>query len=164
MWNSLHRMERGIALAAVMLCVLLVTGCKDSTDSSAEPASKSTAIEAAPTESMAAESTAMEAAPADAMATETMMPESTSAEPAAADATAMAEKAPYPLDVCVVSGGKLGAMGDPVIYDYEGREVRFCCTDCVKKFNADPAKYLAKLDAAIAQAKEAAKTPADSGS
>ena len=53
----------------------------------------------------------------------------------------------HPLDVCVVSGEKLGGMGDPVVIQHEGREVRFCCAVCVPKFKAEPAKYLAKLDA-----------------
>jgi hypothetical protein len=51
----------------------------------------------------------------------------------------------YPLTTCVVSGDKLGEMGAPVIIDHKGTEVRFCCNGCVKKFNADPARYLAKL-------------------
>lgn len=54
----------------------------------------------------------------------------------------------YPLDTCVVTGAKLGEMGDPVILMHEGREVRLCCSNCVKKFNADPATYLKKLDEA----------------
>jgi len=33
---------------------------------------------------------------------------------------------PYTLDVCVVSGEKLGSMGDPIVLVYEGREVRLC--------------------------------------
>lgn len=55
----------------------------------------------------------------------------------------------YPLETCVVSGGKLGAMGDAVIYNHEGREIRFCCQGCVKQFQKDPQKYLMKLDQAI---------------
>jgi len=51
----------------------------------------------------------------------------------------------YPLTTCVVSGEKLGEMGPPVVISHEGTEVRFCCNGCVKKFNADPAKFLAKL-------------------
>ncbi|MEI6322535.1 MAG: YHS domain-containing protein [bacterium] len=54
---------------------------------------------------------------------------------------------PYPLQTCVVSGEKLGEMGPPVVINYQGTEVRFCCNGCTKKFNADPAKYLAKLKA-----------------
>ena len=64
------------------------------------------------------------------------------------------EKAAYPLTTCVVSGDTLGEMGDPVIYNHEGREVRFCCKDCVKDFKKDPAKYLKKLDAAEAKTKK----------
>jgi hypothetical protein len=51
----------------------------------------------------------------------------------------------YTLSTCVVSGEALGSMGDPVIIHHEGAEVRLCCKGCVKKFNADPAKYLEKL-------------------
>ena len=55
----------------------------------------------------------------------------------------------YPLKTCVVSGEQLGGdMGKPVVINHKGTEVRFCCKDCVKKFNADPGKYLAKLKAA----------------
>ena len=48
---------------------------------------------------------------------------------------------------CPVSGEKLGEgdMGEPVTISYKGRTVKFCCNRCVKKFEADPAKYLAKL-------------------
>ena len=53
---------------------------------------------------------------------------------------------PYPLTTCVVSGEKLGSMGKPFAYDHEGREVRFCCKNCVKDFKKEPAKYLKKLD------------------
>lgn len=65
-----------------------------------------------------------------------------SAEPAAAE-TAVT---PYPLDVCLVSGEELGSMGDPVVIVHEGQEIKFCCDKCVPKFEADPAKYLSKLD------------------
>ena len=55
----------------------------------------------------------------------------------------------YPLDTCIVTGEKLGADEPPVAYQHEGRAITFCCKDCIKKFNADPAKYLKKLDEAI---------------
>jgi hypothetical protein len=51
----------------------------------------------------------------------------------------------YPLSTCVVSGETLGSMGQPIIIHHEGAEVRLCCQGCLKKFNADPAKYLEKL-------------------
>lgn len=54
----------------------------------------------------------------------------------------------YPVDYCVVSDEALDVIGNPISYMHEGREVRFCCSPCIKKFKADPAKYLARLDAA----------------
>lgn len=59
----------------------------------------------------------------------------------------------YPLTTCVVSGEVLGEMGDAVIFNYEGREVRFCCKDCKRDFLKDPAKYLKMLDDAAAKQK-----------
>jgi len=51
----------------------------------------------------------------------------------------------YPLGTCVVSGEKLGEMGKPYVFKYQGTEVRLCCEDCQAKFDKDPAKYLAKI-------------------
>ncbi|MFC7337511.1 hypothetical protein ACFQY0_10015 [Haloferula chungangensis] len=68
--------------------------------------------------------------------------ESASTEAAAPEAVAST----YPLDVCVVSGEELGSMGDPVVIQHEGQEVRFCCDSCLPKFKKDPAKYLSKLE------------------
>ena len=68
------------------------------------------------------------------------------AEPAAA----------YPLATCIVSGDKLTEMGGPVKFVYNGREIQFCCKDCIKEFKASPDKFLAKLDAAT-KAKAAKK-------
>lgn len=56
---------------------------------------------------------------------------------------------PYTLTTCPVSGEALGAMGDAVIVSAEGRDVKLCCKMCVKKFDADPAKYLAIVDKAM---------------
>jgi hypothetical protein len=52
---------------------------------------------------------------------------------------------PYPLKKCLVSENELGSMGDVVTEVYNGREVKFCCKPCVKKFHANPEKYLARL-------------------
>ena len=48
---------------------------------------------------------------------------------------------------CPVSGETLGEgdMGEPVAHAYKGRTVMFCCPSCIKKFDKEPAKYLAKL-------------------
>lgn len=56
----------------------------------------------------------------------------------------------YPLDTCMVSSDKLGGeMGKPVDLIYRNRLVRFCCTDCVKDFQKDPDKFIAKLNDAV---------------
>jgi YHS domain-containing protein len=52
---------------------------------------------------------------------------------------------PYPLKVCLVTGNALDSMGGPVNTVYNGQEIKFCCKPCLKKFEANPAKYLAKL-------------------
>jgi hypothetical protein len=56
---------------------------------------------------------------------------------------------PYSLDTCPITGKKLGAMGDPDVRLYDGREVRFCCPMCSPKFEKDMAANLAKLDERI---------------
>ena len=81
--------------------------------------------------------------------------------PAASAAVWLAKaQADYPLTTCVVSGDKLdGDMGAPFDYVYKedgkpDRLVRFCCKNCVKDFQKDPAKYLKMIDdAAAAKAK-----------
>ena len=45
-------------------------------------------------------------------------------------------------------------MGKPVTYSYQGREIKFCCKDCRKDFDKDPAKYIKKLEEAEAKAKK----------
>lgn len=58
---------------------------------------------------------------------------------------------PYPLDICIVSGEKLGSMGNPVVKMYDGREVRFCCAACVGKFEANQDDYLGQIDEKIVE-------------
>jgi hypothetical protein len=60
-------------------------------------------------------------------------------------ATGFAADKPHPLNTCIVSGNALGSMGKVVVKSHEGQEIKFCCKPCVKKFDANPAKYLAKL-------------------
>lgn len=73
-------------------------------------------------------------------------------------ADAKTEKAkPYPLDTCVVSGEKLGEMGKPFVFVYEGQEIKMCCKNCKKDFDKEPAKYIKKLDEAEKAAKDKAE-------
>ena len=60
-------------------------------------------------------------------------------------AYADAQREAYPIDTCVVAGGKLGSMGEPVEIVAGTQLVRFCCKGCLPKFMADPQKYLSKL-------------------
>ena len=46
-------------------------------------------------------------------------------------------------------------MGDPVVKEYDGREVRFCCKGCVKPFEADLRASMKKLDKKIAKSQRA---------
>jgi len=62
---------------------------------------------------------------------------------------------PYTLKTCIISGDKLGEMGDPFVYAYKGREIKFCCKGCLKDFNKEPDKYLKKIEEAEAKAKKA---------
>ncbi|MCB1061607.1 MAG: hypothetical protein KDN20_01650 [Verrucomicrobiae bacterium] len=57
----------------------------------------------------------------------------------------------YPLDVCIVSGEKLGSMGDPITIQHEGVTVKFCCDGCIDDFKEAPEKYLPKLTQAMAK-------------
>ena len=73
----------------------------------------------------------------------------------------------YPLSTCVVSGDKLeGTTMTPQDYVFQlagqpDRLVRFCCGDCRKDFEKDPAKYIKMIDDAVAaKAKGAIASPA----
>ena len=48
----------------------------------------------------------------------------------------------------VILVGNLGK--DPKVANDPGREVRLCCKGCLDDFKADPAKYVKKLDDALA--------------
>jgi hypothetical protein len=64
----------------------------------------------------------------------------------------LARAAAFPLKTCIVTGDELG--DDPVDVNYKGRLIRLCCKSCVKKFNANPEKYVAILDKELAKRKK----------
>jgi hypothetical protein len=78
------------------------------------------------------------------------------ATPAALAAESKAEKKakPYPLTTCLVSGEKLGGMGEAFVFTHEGREIKLCCKSCQKEFKKDTAKYIKKLEEAEKKAKK----------
>lgn len=47
---------------------------------------------------------------------------------------------------CPVSGEMLGAMGKPIKIAVEGQQVWICCDGCRDKLQAEPDKYLTKLN------------------
>ena len=66
--------------------------------------------------------------------------------------TTMAEERvgdPYPLSTCAVSGKDAAAKGEPLVILIEGRELKTCCKNCKAKLEADPAKFIAGVDAQI---------------
>ena len=73
------------------------------------------------------------------------------------NSVAGAKPVPYPLKTCVVSGDKLGEMGDPIVFVYTNKsinqEIKFCCPSCKPKFIADPDKYMKIIQAAETKAK-----------
>jgi YHS domain-containing protein len=60
---------------------------------------------------------------------------------------------PYPFNTCLVDGMKLGSMGTPYVFVYQGQEIKFCCADCKPEFLKDPDKYLKKIQEAQASSK-----------
>ncbi len=70
----------------------------------------------------------------------------------AGDTNSAAATPPKPdkLTTCPVSGEKLGEMGKPYVFVYQGQEVKLCCPGCKKDFDKNPAPYLKKIqDAAV---------------
>ncbi len=63
----------------------------------------------------------------------------------AAEAKKDSNAKPYPLTTCVVSGEKLGEMGEAYTFEKDGQEIKLCCKSCLKDFNKNPAKYMKKI-------------------
>ena len=77
----------------------------------------------------------------------TNAPSSTNSTPSTAtnSAAADAKPKPYPLDTCVVSGEKLGGMGAPSVFVYQGQEIKFCCPMCKSRFLNNADAYMKKI-------------------
>lgn len=46
---------------------------------------------------------------------------------------------------CPVSGHKV-SKANSIVVQYEGKDVRLCCADCVEPFKSNPAKYMAAFE------------------
>jgi YHS domain-containing protein len=65
--------------------------------------------------------------------------------PAGTNSVAPAKPKPDLLKTCPVSGEKLGEMGEPYVFTYQGQKVKLCCPMCTADFDKDPQKYLKKI-------------------
>ena len=52
----------------------------------------------------------------------------------------------YPTDMCVVSGDKLGSMGEPVERVVLGRLVKLCCNACIDSLEKNPVRFVEMID------------------
>jgi YHS domain-containing protein len=43
--------------------------------------------------------------------------------------------------ICPVSGNKVGEMGPPIKYEYNGKVYNLCCPMCIRSFKNNPKKY-----------------------
>ncbi len=71
-----------------------------------------------------------------------------------------ANKSDYPLTTCVVSDEKLDDKPVEYVHKEAGKPDRvllLCCDGCVDDFKKEPAKYLKKLDDAVAAKAKAGK-------
>ncbi len=54
---------------------------------------------------------------------------------------------PFPLEKCLVSDEDFGGdMGEPYVFEHEGREVKLCCKSCIKEFKKETKKYVKKME------------------
>lgn len=69
---------------------------------------------------------------------------------------------PYPFDSCAVIQRPFGPEGPKHRRVYQGQEVLFCCTPCLKAFDANPEPYMLRIVEA-AQAKTTASATSPTG-
>ncbi len=80
---------------------------------------------------------------------------------AALDSAIVARQgAGYPLATCMVSGKRLGSMGDPMNAIVGNRLVKLCCSSCEPELAQNPTAAVVALDAAVI-AVQTAHYPAD---
>ena len=73
-------------------------------------------------------------------------------------AESKAKVKPYTLETCVVTGEKLGGMGEAYTFTHEDREIKLCCKGCVKAFKKEPAKYVKLIEEQEKKAKDKKKS------
>lgn len=66
---------------------------------------------------------------------------------------------PYPFDNCAVIQKPFGAEGPKHRRVYKGYEVLFCCTPCLRAFDANPEPYMPRIMAAAKDRAAGTVTP-----
>jgi len=66
---------------------------------------------------------------------------------------------PYPFDHCAVIQKPFGTEGPKYRRIYKGHEVLFCCTPCVRAFDANPEPYMPRIMAAAKDRAAGTVTP-----
>lgn len=66
---------------------------------------------------------------------------------------------PYPFDNCAVIQRPFGTEGPKHRRIYKGHEVLFCCTPCVRAFDANPEPYMPRIMAAAKDRAAGTVTP-----
>jgi YHS domain-containing protein len=59
--------------------------------------------------------------------------------------------------ICPVSDEEIGLMGEGVQVEYEGKIYNLCCPMCVQTFNAEPQKYIEKINEELEASKDQIK-------
>ena len=57
----------------------------------------------------------------------------------------LAAAKPYPLDTCLVIDRPLSETKRTYTKIYKGQQVKFCCTNCIKAFDANPDIFMKKI-------------------
>ncbi len=57
----------------------------------------------------------------------------------------LAAAKPYPLDTCLVIDRPLSETKKTYTKIYKGQQVKFCCTNCIKAFDANPDFFMKKV-------------------
>ena len=86
----------------------------------------------------------------DAFVKASLAAQDTGENKAADNKAVAAPNEPFTLATCPVSGKKLGSMGEPIVLEANGSDVKLCCKGCVKRFEADTDKYMKVVHEGIA--------------
>lgn len=53
---------------------------------------------------------------------------------------------PYPFDFCFISNDKLDEFDKPVVFAYQGQELKVCCRECKSDFEKNPTDSMKRFE------------------